>query len=65
MAIACAGYRVTTGAGHHKISLESVRLAIGKAAEIVKKAKEFIDTVEHWIAKSPPDARGIAVNREL
>jgi uncharacterized protein (UPF0332 family) len=32
MAIACAGYRVTTGAGHHKISFESVRLAMGKAA---------------------------------
>ncbi len=32
MAIACAGYRVSTGAGHHKISFESVKLAIGKAA---------------------------------
>ena len=32
MAIACAGYRVTTSAGHHKISFESVKLAIGKAA---------------------------------
>ncbi len=32
MASACAGYRVSTGAGHHKISFESLRLAIGKAA---------------------------------
>src|SRR5579863_6694571 len=32
MAIACAGYRVTTGAGHHKISFESVPLAIGASA---------------------------------
>jgi uncharacterized protein (UPF0332 family) len=32
MAIASSGYRVTTGAGHHKISFESVRLAMGKAA---------------------------------
>ncbi len=32
MAIACAGYRVT-GAGHHRISFEVVRLAIGKAAD--------------------------------
>lgn len=32
MAIACAGYRVTTSAGHHKISFESVKLAVGKAA---------------------------------
>ncbi len=32
MAIACAGYRVA-GAGHHSISFEVVRLAIGKAAD--------------------------------
>lgn len=33
MAIACAGYRVTVGAGHHKISFEAASLAIGKAAD--------------------------------
>lgn len=33
MAIACAGYRVTVGAGHHKISFEAAKLAIGKAAD--------------------------------
>jgi uncharacterized protein (UPF0332 family) len=33
MAIASAGYRVTTGAGHHKISFESARLAMGKQAD--------------------------------
>lgn len=33
MAIACAGYRVTAGAGHHRISFEAVRLAVGKAAD--------------------------------
>jgi uncharacterized protein (UPF0332 family) len=32
MAIACAGYRVT-GAGHHRISFEIVKLAMGKAAD--------------------------------
>jgi hypothetical protein len=32
MAIACAGYRVV-GAGHHRISFEVVKLAIGEAAE--------------------------------
>ncbi len=31
MAIACAGYRVV-GPGHHRISLDVIRLAIGKAA---------------------------------
>ena len=33
MAIASSGYRVTTGAGHHKVSFESVRVAVGKAAD--------------------------------
>ena len=32
MAIACAGYRVAR-AGHHKISFDVVKLAIGKAAD--------------------------------
>ena len=31
MAIACAGYRVV-GAGHHRISFDAVKLAIGKGA---------------------------------
>lgn len=33
MAIACAGYRVTPGGGHHRISFETVKLAVGKAAD--------------------------------
>ena len=33
MATACAGYRVTSMAGHHKISIESARLALGPAAD--------------------------------
>ena len=32
MAISCAGYRIV-GAGHHKISFETVKLAVGKAAD--------------------------------
>jgi uncharacterized protein (UPF0332 family) len=32
MAIACAGYRVA-GAGHHRISFEAVKRAVGKAAD--------------------------------
>ena len=32
MAIACAGYRVV-GPGHHRISLEAVKLALGKNAD--------------------------------
>jgi uncharacterized protein (UPF0332 family) len=33
MAIACAGYRITAKTGHHKISLESAALVLGKSAE--------------------------------
>jgi hypothetical protein len=32
MAIACAGYRVTAKTGHHRITLDSVRLALGAGA---------------------------------
>jgi hypothetical protein len=32
MAIACAGYRVH-GAGHHKLSFETIKLALGKTAD--------------------------------
>lgn len=32
MAIACAGYRVTAKTGHHKLALDSVKLAVGSTA---------------------------------
>ena len=85
MAVACAGYRSTSQIGHHKISLESARLALGspaakfadyfetcrrkrnridyshshvatetEAKEIVKKASEFYELVEAWIAGRDP-----------
>jgi hypothetical protein len=33
MAIACAGYRVTSGAGHHQKTFEAVKIALGKPSE--------------------------------
>lgn len=30
MAIACAGYRIVSKAGHHRVSLESTKLVLGK-----------------------------------
>ena len=33
MAIACASYRVTSGAGHHQKTFESVKTALGKPSE--------------------------------
>jgi allantoicase len=32
MAIACAGYRIVSKVGHHRMSLESTKLVLGKAA---------------------------------
>lgn len=33
MAITCAGYRVTSGAGHHQKTFEAVKTALGKPGE--------------------------------
>lgn len=40
MAIACAGYRVTAKTGHHKVALDSVLLAVGRA---VNKYADYFD----------------------
>ncbi len=41
MAIACAGYRVTAKTGHHKISFDSVKLALGTGAD---KYADYFET---------------------
>jgi hypothetical protein len=41
MAIACAGYRVTAKTGHHKISFDSVKLALGSGAD---KYADYFET---------------------
>lgn len=41
MAIACAGYRVTAKAGHHRISFDSCKLALGAGAT---KYADYFDT---------------------
>jgi hypothetical protein len=33
IAIACAGYRVASGSGHHRKTFDAVRVALGKQAE--------------------------------
>jgi uncharacterized protein (UPF0332 family) len=57
MAIACAGYRVSSMAGHHRITLESVRLAIGPAAgkyadyfETCRRKRNTIDYTHSHVA---------------
>ena len=33
MAIACAGYRIMSKVGHHRVSLETTKLVLGKPAQ--------------------------------
>jgi len=57
MAIACAGYRVTTGPGHHQVTFESLKLALGKAGgtysdyfEICRRKRNTIDYDYAYVA---------------
>ena len=68
MAIACAGYRVGAAAGHHRVSFESLPLAIGKLAhpysdyfDRCRRKRNAIDYDEAHVA-TETEAREIAVN---
>jgi hypothetical protein len=57
MAIACAGYRVTAKTGHHKISFESIKLALGSGAdtysdyfETCRRKRNVIDYTRSQVA---------------
>jgi allantoicase len=41
MAIACAGYRIVSKVGHHRVSLESTKLVLGEAAH---KYADYFET---------------------
>jgi hypothetical protein len=41
MAIACAGYRIMSKVGHHRVSLESTKLVLGKP---VHKYADYFET---------------------
>jgi uncharacterized protein (UPF0332 family) len=41
MAIVCAGYRIMSKVGHHRVSLESAKLVLGKPAH---KYADYFDT---------------------
>ncbi len=41
MAIACAGYRITSKVGHHRVSLEAVKVVLGKSAN---KYADYFET---------------------
>ncbi len=57
MAMACAGYRVTSKTGHHRVSLECARLALGAAAakyadyfEMCRRKRNKIDYTHSRVA---------------
>jgi len=57
MAIACAGYRVTSRMGHHRVSIECTRLALGNMAddmmdylETCRRKRNAIDYTQAQIA---------------
>ena len=41
MAIACAGYRIMSKVGHHRVSLESTKLVLGKP---MHKYSDYFET---------------------
>jgi hypothetical protein len=57
LAIACAGYRVTSTPGHHRIAFESSRLALGRPAdkfadyfEVCRRKRNAIDYTHSNVA---------------
>ena len=49
MAIACAGYRIVSKVGHHRVSLESTKLVLGKPMH------KYADYFENLSAKAKYD----------
>jgi hypothetical protein len=57
MVIACAGYRVTAKTGHHKISFDSIKFALGSGAgkyadyfETCRRKRNVIDYTRSHVA---------------
>lgn len=57
MAIACTGYRITARSGHHRLSLEAARLALGTSGEklldyfeICRRKRNRIDYTQSNVA---------------
>jgi len=72
MAIACAGYRITARIGHHKISLESAALALGKSAasltdyfETCRRKRNQIDYTQSHVATDTEAKEIVAKAKEF
>ena len=71
MAIACAGYRVV-GAGHHRISFEVLRLAMGKPAgpysdyfDRCRRKRNVIDYDDAFVASETEAAEIVTKPKEF
>lgn len=56
MAIAWAGYRIVSKVGHHRISIDSVKLVLGKPRRQIRRLS-FYDQIEDWITKTHPSLK--------
>jgi uncharacterized protein (UPF0332 family) len=72
MAIACAGYRISSMTGHHKIALESTKLALGKAAneyadyfETCRRKRNLIDYSRSRMATDTEAEEAVRKAREF
>lgn len=72
MAIACSGYRITAKIGHHKVSLESAALALGKSAESLtyyfetcRRKRNQIDYAQSRVATETEAREIVAKAREF
>jgi allantoicase len=59
MAIACAGYRIVSKVGHHRVSLESSELVLGKAAhkyaDYFETCRRKRNTIDYTFSKVATD----------
>jgi uncharacterized protein (UPF0332 family) len=72
MAVACAGYRISSMSGHHKIALESAQLALGKAAneyadyfETCRRKRNMIDYTRPRMATDTEAKEALQSAREF
>lgn len=61
MAIACAGYRVTSGSGHHQKTFEAVKQALGKPGEPLA---DYFETCRRKRNHIDYDASEVVTNTE-
>jgi hypothetical protein len=59
MAIACAGYRIVSKVGHHRVSLESTKLVLGNAAhkyaDYLETARRKRNTIDYTFSNAATD----------